>query len=189
MEYRTSQNRARRNIPTRPEARHDTVSRELAMSKYPVPRDFTARFMFCKNAAFLVSSASLRACASQMPGYDKGTSAGAILACRLIVIDTFFTLHGHRRQHVNLFCWNFIMERFLTFGLKKCEQRLYLIKWISVLVMVVLLSRHSTVILKWFYSNKSDARNFSFIILYQFYHNSLKWDKDLFYTEYKGNTI
>jgi hypothetical protein len=94
MEYRTSQNRARRDIPTRPEARHDTVTRDVAMSKYLVPRNFTVRFMFCQNVAFLVSRASYRACASQMPDYDKGTSAGAIWACRLMA-DRLLTLFSH----------------------------------------------------------------------------------------------
>jgi hypothetical protein len=40
MEYRATQNRARRDIPMRHEAMHDIVTGDLAMSKYTVPRDF-----------------------------------------------------------------------------------------------------------------------------------------------------
>jgi hypothetical protein len=46
MEYRTTQNRGRRDIPMRHEARHDIVTRDLAMSKYPVPRGFRNELIF-----------------------------------------------------------------------------------------------------------------------------------------------
>jgi hypothetical protein len=44
MEYRVSQNRAKSDIPTRHEGRHDIITRDLAMSKYPVPRDFMVEY-------------------------------------------------------------------------------------------------------------------------------------------------
>jgi hypothetical protein len=46
MEYRATQNRARRDIPMRHEARHDIVTRDLAMSKYPVPRYLRNEYFF-----------------------------------------------------------------------------------------------------------------------------------------------
>jgi hypothetical protein len=139
MEYRTSQNRARHDIPTRPEARHDTVTRDLAMSKYPLPRNFTARFMFCRKAAFLVSRASLRACASQIPDYDKGTSAGAIWACRLSnggqVIDTFCTLHGYRPFYNTIFHSNeCCISRMRILRRAKCNNDIYSLSYFKAFI-------------------------------------------------------
>jgi hypothetical protein len=44
MECRALQNRARHDIPTRHEARHNIVTRDLAMTKYTVPREFTVEY-------------------------------------------------------------------------------------------------------------------------------------------------
>lgn len=40
MEYRATQNQARRDIPMRHQAKHDIVTEDLAMLNYPIPRDF-----------------------------------------------------------------------------------------------------------------------------------------------------